>query len=218
MKTWQEIDLKICEFENSIPIPNGKLENVDWITVKSFDDLLKIPKAGGCYWIWTDRIINHSFNNKKHPEKFNNGEVIYNGIAKDDIRGRVQKHLLGVKEEGFSAISIDLYPNLNVKSHKKKICSPTGNSAYLNQKRIRNKDLLSELNFSDDEMLFVNSSSSAEFYFRNGINVTETKHLDNNYKVYFICGLKSLSYGDIIEKRWREKYGLPRLCTYNKGR
>jgi len=218
MKSWKEIDLEIYNFENKIIIPNENLENVPFIVVKSYDDLLKIPKKGGCYWIWTDRVINHSFNNQKHPNKFDNGEIIYNGIAKDDIRGRIQKHLLGHAEEGFSAVSIDLYFNTNVKSHKKKICSKYKNSAYLGNKRIREKELLEFLNFSNDEKLFINNNESEEFYFRNGINVTESKHINNTYKVYFICGLESLSYGDIIEKRWREKYGLPKLCTYNKGR
>ncbi len=218
MSIWQDIDAQICEFEKSIPIPNETLENVDWVIVKSANDLLKIPKAGGCYWIWTDRDIHHSFNNKRHPAKFDSGEIIYNGIAKDDVRGRVQKHLVGHPEEGFSAISVDLYPNSNVESHKKKACSAKGNSAYFNQQRIRNKNYLANLNFSPEEITFIDSEEGAEFYFRNGINVTDAKHVNNTYKVYFICDLKSLSYGDIIEKRWREKYGLPRLCTYNKGR
>ena len=109
MKIWKEIDIEIYNFENNLIIPNETLENVPSVIIKNFEDLGKIPKEGGCYWIWTDRIINHSFNRNKHPEKFNNGEIIYNGIAKDDIRGRIQKHLLGNVEEGFSAISIDLY-------------------------------------------------------------------------------------------------------------
>src|SRR5690606_37797450 len=170
MKSWKEIDLEIYNFENKIIIPNENLENVPFIVVKSYDDLLKIPKKGGCYWIWTDRVINHSFNNQKHPNKFDNGEIIYNGIAKDDIRGRIQKHLLGHAEEGFSAVSIDLYFNTNVKSHKKKICSKYKNSAYLGNKRIREKELLEFLNFSNDEKLFINNNESEEFYFRNGIN------------------------------------------------
>lgn len=218
MKSWKEIDLEIYNFENQIIIPNEQLENVPFVVIKSCDDLLEIPKKGGCYWIWTDREINHSFNNQKHPNKFNNGEIIYNGIAKDDVQGRVKKHLLGHTEESFSAISIDLYFNINVKSHKKKICSKNGKSAYLNNNRIKDKVLCKDLNFSENEILFINDNESEEFYFRNGINVTEEKHINSTYKVYFICGLKSLSYGDIIEKRWRENYGLPRLCTYNKGR
>ena len=150
--------------------------------------------------------------------KFNNGEIIYNGIAKDDIRGRIQKHLLGNVEEGFSAISIDLYLSTEVKSHKKKICSKKGNSAYFENIRIRNKELCQNLNFTDKEISFLNNSNSEEYYFRNGINVTEEKHINHTYIVYYLSGFKSLSYGEIIEKRWREKFGLPRLCTYNKGR
>lgn len=218
MKIWKEIDTEIYNFENNLIIPNETLENVPSIIIKNFEDLGKIPKEGGCYWIWTDRIINHSFNRNKHPEKFNNGEIIYNGIAKDDIRSRIQKHLLGNVEEGFSAISIDLYLNTEVKSHKKKICSKKGNSAYFENNRIRNKELCKNLNFTDDEISFINNSNSEEYYFRNGINVTEEKHINHTYKVYYLSGFKSLSYGDIIEKRWREKFGLPRLCTYNKGR
>lgn len=218
MKTWKEIDIEVFNFENKIIIPNENLEEVPFVIIKGYDDLLKIPREGGCYWIWTDREIYHSFNNNPHPKKFNNGEIIYNGIAKDDIRGRIQKHLLGNVEEGFSAISIDIYFNTHVKSHKKKICSKKGNSAYYNKNRIRNKEDLNHLNFTQDELFFINNNESDEYYFRNGINVTEIKHISNIYKVYYLSGFKSLSYGDIIEKRWREKYGLPRLCTYNKGR
>ena len=56
------------------------------------------------------------------------------------------------------------------------------------------------------------------FIFINGINITEPKHNAFTYKVFYVSGLTSASYTDFIEKKWREKYGLPRLCTYSKGR
>jgi hypothetical protein len=105
---WNDIDLIVRRFEDTLDIPDGKLCGVTSIAVDNETDILKIPNKGGCYWIWTNENIEHAFHNNKLPEKLDNGEIISNGIANDDIRGRIRKHLFGNVEEGMSAISVDL--------------------------------------------------------------------------------------------------------------
>lgn len=117
----------------------------------------------------------------------------------------------------MSAISIDLLKFKYNDSHRKKAYSLKGNTAYHKGKRIRDKNTLTKINLSQDELTFLKGIEH-DVHFRNGINVSEQKHKDYLFRIYYIVGLKSSSYGDIIEKRWRNNYGLPRLCTYKKGR
>ena len=214
---WNDIDLRVKEFEDSLEIPNELLVGVEFVSLKKEDDLTKIPKKGGCYWIWTNEKINHSFHKHDLPKKVKYGEIIYNGISKDDIRGRIRKHLFGKVNEGLSAISVDLLLFEYKGSHRKVALSDKGNTAYLNNRRIRTKNEALNLNLSIDENIFVRNSDHP-IHFRNGINITEKKHKDFSFKVYFLSNLRSNSYGDIVEKKWREKNHLPRLCTYKKGR
>ena len=81
---------------------------------------------------------------------------------------------------------------------------------------IRNKTQLLELNLFDYEKDFIQMNNFDVFYFRNGINIADRKHIDNDFQIYFIIGLTSL-YLEHIEKQWRE-FGLPKLCSYSLGR
>jgi len=126
---------------------------------------------------------------------------------------------VGVEDEGWSGISVDIYPR-ETRSHRKKACAAEGKVPYLDRDglpRIRTKELLLELNLSVEEREFVNGSTQSEFYFRNGIDIREEKHRQNVFKAYYITGLQSL-YFELIEKKWRERHHLPKLCSYHSGR
>ena len=217
MIDWLEIDSNVKKFEDNLRVPNGVLSFVNFINIRDENDLLKIPKEGGCYWIWTNESILHSFHLHITPSKFDGGEIIYNGIAKDDIRGRIKKHLFGIPNEPMSAISVDILLEDYKGSHRKKAIADKGRTAFFARERILNRNTLLLLNFTDVEKKFIENSTHSIF-FRNGINITDDKHHKHQYRVYYLCGFKSASYGDIIEKKWREQNGLPKLCTYKKGR
>ncbi len=93
---------------------------------------------------------------------------------------------------------------------------------YLNGTHIRTKEQLLQLNLSIEERRYIESNDFKNFYFRNGINVfddnLDIKHSKYIFKVFYVAGLKSVSYVDLIEKKWRANFGLPRLCTYHSGR
>lgn len=198
-----------------VEIPNEILAKVDSQLIKSTADINHIPSGGGCYWIWTNESVKHSLHKHKTPKPFNEGEIIYNGIAKDDVKGRVFHHLFGFEDAGWSGISLDIYTNKSV-SHRKKACSPTGKVPYIKDQAIRNKNQLLKLNLSNNEESYIDKHEDNVFYFRNGINITDSKHNQYNFIVYYITGLTSL-YLEHIEKEWR-KFGLPRLCSYSSGR
>jgi hypothetical protein len=129
-------------------------------------------------------------------------------------------HLLGVEDEGWSGISIDIYRG-DARSHKKKAFSAGGKVPYLDRDpfpRIRSKELLAELNLSDQEREFINNSSQEIFYFRNGIDIREQKHRTSSFRAYYIITQPETLYLDFIEKKWRKQYGLPKLCSYASGR
>jgi hypothetical protein len=180
----------------------------------------KIPESGGCYWLWTDEPVLHRLHKNRLPERFDNGEIVYNGIAKDNVRLRIRHHLVGEQEAGWSGISIDIYPG-EARSHKKKACSAKGKVPYLDHDRlppIRSKELLLKLNLSDQERHFIKSSRQEIFYFRNGIDIREQKHLPSSFRAYYIITQPETLYLDFIEKKWRKQYGLPKLCSYTSGR
>lgn len=216
-KTWLKEDKKITSFEKKVKIPNSKLVNVKFVTLKSRKDFNTIPKKGGCYWIWTNEPVVHSLHKRKTPPKFNKGEIIYNGIAKDDVAGRIKHHLLGDIDAGWSGISIDILQN-NIKSHRKKAMSKGGKIPFFDCKKINSKDILLKLHLSKKEKENIIKSRNRVFYFRNGIDIFEPKHKIYIWKVYYIVGLDSMSYLDFIEKKWRELFGVPRLCSYISGR
>lgn len=212
---WLKQEKLFLDAIKDVKIPNAKLDRVDFISVKKNTDINSIPSGGGCYWIWTDEPVNHSLHKHKTPQPFNGGEIIYNGIAKDDVKGRVFHHLFGFEDAGWSGISLDIYTKNSV-SHRKKACSSAGKVPYINKNPIRTKAELLQLHLSKKEKTYINSRASNVFYFRNGINITESKHKNFSFKVYYITGLTSL-YLEHIEKQWRE-FGLPKLCSYSTGR
>jgi hypothetical protein len=236
-KYWIEQEKKFLKAIKNVKTPNSNLDKVDFIKIKNKNDLNNIPNGGGCYWIWTDEPVYHTLHKHPLPKRINSGEIIYNGIAKDDVKRRILHHLFGDEDAGWSGISIDIYKN-NSTSHRKKAMSAKGKVPYLIQEKtakrknskkgvkkgdnvhvfepIRTKKLLKNLFLSEEEKDYINSSSLSSFYFRNGIDISEDKHKDYVFKVYFITGLSSL-YLEYIEKKWREN-GLPRLCSYSTGR
>jgi len=198
-----------------VKIPNETLDKVDFIKVSKNTDINSIPSGGGCYWIWTDEPVNHSLHKHKTPKRFNVGEIIYNGIAKDYVKGRIFHHLFGFEDAGWSGISLDVYTKSSV-SHRKKACSPTGKVPFINKKPIKTKSQLLQLHLSKSEISYIKRNKLEVFYFRNGINIADNKHKKFKFKVYYITGLTSL-YLEHIEKQWRE-FGLPKLCSYSTGR
>ncbi|MBA7659177.1 hypothetical protein ES703_67150 [subsurface metagenome] len=227
---WKKQEKKFKKCEEKIKIPNKNLDEVDYIVLKKRDDFDKIPDSGGCYWIWTNEPVKHRFHKNKIPERFNRGEVIYNGIAKDNVQQRIKHHLLS-QNPGWSGISLDIYLiKTEPTSHRKKALSPKGKVPYINCAKIkgkkgdyfecnpiRKKEQLLELNLSKEEKHFIENSSLEKYFFRNSIYIFEGKHRKYIYKVYFITGLETL-YLEYIEKRWRKEFGLPKLCTYLSGR
>ncbi len=212
---WLEQEKKFLNAIKDVEIPNEQLEDVDFKLLKNNEDINSIPSGGGCYWIWTNEPVKHSLHKHKTPKSFNGGEIIYNGIAKDDVKARVFHHLFGFEDAGWSGISLDIYTKDSV-SHRKKACSPNGKVPYINNIPIKSKTQLLELNLSKKEKNYIKNNDSNVFHFRNGINITDNKHKNYNFIVYYITGLTSL-YLEYIEKQWRE-FGLPKLCSYSSGR
>lgn len=234
---WVNQEKKFLKAIKNVEIPNSKLENVDCIEIKSQEDLKNIPNGGGCYWIWTNEPVMHTLHKNKLPDELNSGQIIYNGIAKDDVKGRVFHHLFGFEDAGWSGISLDIYKN-NSQSHRKKAMASSGKVPYVLENKIikrgtkkknikkgdeittlspiKTKNQLLKINLSNEEQEFINSTNHSKYFFRNGINIVDNKHKIFSFKVYFITGLSSL-YLEFIEKKWREN-GLPRLCSYSTGR
>lgn len=212
---WIEQEKKFFKAIKGVDVPNSKLDKADSVIVKNLKDLSAIPIGGGCYWIWTNEPIKHSLHKNKLPMRFRGGEIIYNGIAKDDVRNRISHHLFGFVDAGWSGISIDIYTKKSI-SHRKKACSKKGKVPFLNHNPIRKRNQLSNLFLSAKETRYISKNNLNTYYFRNGINITENKHRKFKFRIFYIIGLKSL-YLEYIEKEWR-KNGLPRLCTYLTGR
>jgi len=224
---WKREDEKFKKLEGKIKIPNDLLKKVDWVRLKRKSDFEKIPDKGGCYWLWTNESIKHRLHKNRLPKKIAKGEIIYNGIAKDNVRLRIKHHLLGNEEQGWSGVSIDIYFGRS-SSHRKKAFSSELKTkvpciTFLdrdNSERfvpIRSKEFLLKLNLSREERKFVERNNWKNFYFTNGINIFGKKHKKYNFKAYYITGLRSL-YLEYIEKKWRRRYGLPKLCSYTTGR
>jgi len=223
IQKWLDEDKRVNDLEETLKIPDISLSDVPSVLITKETDLNQIPeKEGGCYWIWTDESVNHKLHKNKIPSKINGGRIIYNGIAKDDVRGRVKHHLFGEIGQGWSGISMDLLFD-NPKSHAKLAMTTQKESRkkvafLLDNRKINNKILLLELSLAENEKAFVEKTKNDEIYFRNGINVTEKKHRGHKFVVYYITGLKSMTYLEFIEKAWRQKYHTPQLCSYISGR
>ena len=219
---WKKEEKKFIKLKTEIKIPNKSLYEVDSVILKKESDFDRIPDIGGCYWIWTNERVNHRFHKHKIPDRIKAGEVIYNGIAKDNVRIRVKRHLLGKPEAGWSGISLDIYHGKS-RSHRKKVFSTNKKvkvpyvSIGGKLQPIRKRNLVFELNLSRDERNFVQKRRLSTYFFRNGINIFDRKHRNFTFKIYFIAGVEPL-YLEYIEKRWRERFGLPKLCSYSSGR
>lgn len=215
---WKREEKKFKNLEATIKIPGKELKKVDMVKLYSIKDFEKIPNSGGCYWIWTNEPVKHSFHRNETPEKIFGGEIVYNGIAKDNIRPRIEHHLKGDADAGWSGISMDILCSKPV-SHRKKVFSTKKRAKvpYLDDKPLRSKELLFKLQLSAAEKKFIRNNDQDEYFFRNGINIFEPKHKKYKFRVYYVAGLKTL-YLEFIEKKWREKFGLPKLCSYSSGR
>jgi len=215
---WQKEEQKFLRAVRNVKIPNKNLKHVDYVNRNEID---QIPKSGGCYWIWTNEPVLHTLHKNKTPELFNGGEIIYNGIAKDDVRGRVFNHLKGEIDAGWSGISLDLHFGQTV-SHRKKAMSVEGKVPFIKDvdengaerfKQVRSKGDLLSLYLSRIEKRLLLRARLDRVYF----NIENSKHKKFKFRVYYITGLSSL-YLEFIEKEWRVKYGLPKLCSYSSGR
>lgn len=235
---WQEEDQKFLVAIRDIKIPNGNLDDVAFIVVKEISDFEKIPTGGGCYWIWTNEPVYHTLHKNPTPKPFEGGEIIYNGIAKDDVIGRIKHHLLGAIDAGWSGISLDIYFGDTI-SHRKKALSEKGKVPYILEKAIvkraiptkklkrgdeierlkpiRTKEDFLHIYLSEKEREQILQESIDKIHFRNGINIFDEKHKVFEFRVYFITGISPL-YLDFIEKKWRKDFNLPKLCSYSSGR
>jgi len=223
---WHIEAQKFESIEKEVKIPDETLKDVDFVELRDNNSFDKIPSEGGCYWIWANEPVHHRLHRHKIPKAINKGEVIYNGIAQDNINLRIRHHLMGEKEAGWSGISMDIY-DINWdsrKSHNKKVFSTKKRAKvpYVKIdeefKPIKDKNLIFYLFLSKDEKKYINLNQGAKiFYFRNGINIFESKHKKYKFRVFFITGVKWL-YLEYVEKKWRKEYGLPKLCSYMTGR
>lgn len=234
---WIKEEQKYLKAIKDVKIPNANLDDVSIVILKNEIDLNQIPSGGGCYWIWTNEPVLHSLHKNQTPKPFNDGEIIYNGIAKDDVKSRIKHHLFGDIDAGWSGISLDIYFG-ETASHRKKALAEKGKVPYIIEKKIskrankkknlkkgdefdihtpirEKKDFL-KIYLSDSEKTILEEKDIDKIYFRNGINITDPKHSQFVFKVFFITGLSSI-YLEFIEKKWRQ-FGLPKLCSYSSGR
>lgn len=119
---WEKEEKRFLNAVKLLKIPDGCLSGVKNIIVKSKNDIDEIENGGGCYWIWTNENVRHSLHNNHTPDKFDGGEIIYNGSTKNDIKSRIINHLYSTFEEGRSGISIDIYTKSS-RSHRKRAMS-----------------------------------------------------------------------------------------------
>lgn len=227
------------DFLSNLKVPDSQLSDILYVDIKCEKDFNKIPKGGGCYWIATSEVILHS----KHVNKFpavlktndENLEIVYNGMAQDDIRGRIKRHLNspGFKEKdgrydaGQSGISVDILILDNLKpprSHCKYLLNkPKSKTPYVKDvktgdfKTIKEKSQMYSLSLSDKEKDYLDGSNSNVEYMKNGICVFEDKHVNHVWRVYYISPI-CRQYTDYIESTWRQRHGSPRLNTYISGR
>jgi len=216
---------------------NSLIEERKLAYLKNSTDLHNIPNMGGCYWILTNFPINHSFNKEfnNRPPIINvnniNYEVIYNGQA-SNLRSRIKQHLLNSSDKvsGMSGISVEITTNYKqgTKISHNKIAYTSNTRKKTAYNEITNQKLtLHELNaFKTDETITnylnlpENNNEQSTLYFKNGINIAEDKYKSFSWLVLYYNMNESI-YNDlsnIIETHWRNKNGMPKLCTYKCGR
>ena len=114
-KIWIEEDQKVQEFERKLLVPDERLTDVENVLLNTEEDFNKISKKGGCYWIATSEPVKHAFHKNPLPKKIDSFEIIYNGISKDNIQGRIKNHLfIQIDDPGWSGIKLDIL----LESHK----------------------------------------------------------------------------------------------------
>jgi hypothetical protein len=215
--TWSNENNRFLSLERTVQIPNGCLRGVSRVALDSPQDFNSIPDSGGCYWIWTDEHVIHSMHNRVIPNKFDGGRVIYNGLAKDNLRLRISYHLRSEHDATWSGISMDIFMGRS-KSHRKRTFGKGSFKVpFIIGTPIMSKHNLLKLRFTKTEQNYIVASHGAIF-FRNGIDIFDHKHRRFKYKVYFIADLNSVSYLNFIEHEWRLKFGSPQLNSYISGR
>jgi len=226
MKTnkWISHDILIKEQTKLWPIPDGNLNDVNYVTIKTPEDIKKIPKEGGTYWLWSNEKVILSFHPSSQPQ---NDNIIYNGVAQD-LQKRSEQHLHRRGDARQSAISLDIRTEeVHPKSHRKAAYSikkaeqskkDKKKTPYLNGKQIKTKQELKSLYayLSEKECTFIKTHNE-DIFFYNGINVSDLKHSEHIWRIYYISGISDI-YASFIEKEWRNRYGRPKLCSYERGR
>ena len=221
LNDWASESARLKALLDTLGMPDEKLTGVPNVLLRNERDFNSIPAQGGCYCIWTNEPVRHSLHRQNLSAGVENGEIVYNGIAKDNIQSRVRRHLNGgVGDPGWSAISMDILEDVSEKKTHRKKAMDSGRSKVplVNNTPIRSREILLQLNLSQQEKDFVRQHENSRFfYFRNSIDVFAPKHAPFRFKVYYVAGV-DMHYAEYIEKEWRRRYGSPRLCSYHSGR
>lgn len=210
-----------------IEIPDASLSGLTSIRITKEEDLIRIPKTGGNYWILTDEPVRHVLHaGKKCPTILSSGlTVVYNGVS-GSLQGRAKEHLLREDSKGGfgaqSGISLDLMKESPTKksSHakciwaeKKKIPKVLLGGSY--KKPSSKNEVIDAMHLSADEK--ENARGKEELYFKNGIHVQDTKHIPYTWLFVFVP-ISVHSIRDYVENEWRNIHGVPVLCSYTSGR
>lgn len=226
MKTKFQLSSKrMTEDQKKYAVPARNLSDLPYVDIKSEKDFKMIPNTGGAYWIVTDEKIPHAMN-KYHDNRvvLDAGEVIYNGMAKDDVRARIKAHLNRIDDKGMSAISVDILPYIAA-SHTKLMMHENNRKklAYFNGIKITGIDdvILNQYSKSNQQniknVLNDPKNTNNAVWFRSGINVLDDNHSIYNWRVYYLTDV-TRTYADFTECEWRRLYGQPRLNSYVDGR
>jgi len=217
----------------NINLPNASLDGLCAVNIASEEDLLKIPNADGNYWILTDEPLAHCLHSgKTSPQPLPCGlRVVYNGVS-DKLHHRAKEHLWRSNLKGGfgtqSGISVDLlmeepFSTSQIKSHvkcmwgeKKKIPKIWWEGSY--QKPMSKTQMINTLFLSDEEKTFaIHQPTTNYLYFKNGIHVLDPKHKPYRWVFVFVpIALHHLR--NYVENEWRQRHGVPILCSYNAGR
>ena len=216
---------QMIEDQKKYAVPAKDLSDLPYVDIKSEEDFNKIPNSGGAYWIVTNEPIPHAMNKYENQRvKLNIGEVVYNGMAKDNVKGRIKAHMHRTKQGGMSAISVDVLPCI-AGSHTKLMIHENKRKklAYFNGIKVTSIDEIPVNSYSQSnqknikEVLKDPKNKDNAIWFRSGINVLDKNHAMYNWRVYYLTDV-SRTYADFVETEWRKLYGQPRLNSYVDGR
>jgi hypothetical protein len=212
----------------SISIPCDKLLICKKILISEEKHFNLIPNKPGLYWITTNEPYNHCLNSGKNcPKKIDKDyNIIYNGSS-CNIRSRIKEHLNRTDEKGGSGsqsgISVDILYNIDETKKVSHIKCLWGEKKkkpkyFINDycDKISDKiDILNHIYFSKEEYDFINKNKI--IYLKNGINIFSNKHKNYNYIIYYL-EIDDNNIRNYIEIEWRNRFGIPQLCSYNAGR